>query len=142
MCILIFGIVHSQFGVAPLPYLRYTFDVHLVYLCYTPHFFCCSSNKPLFCLSCTSCTSLAPLKFPSSSFVLPMRTSRRSQDALKRHTPVPLLFLLAREHYIIFWQNPKELFFQLLNSYPMVDFFSIIESLVHIKANFPFPTPS
>ena len=137
-----FGIVYSQFGVTPLPYLCYTFNCHLVYLCCTSHTSFCSSNKPLFCLSCTSCTSLAPFKFPSSSFVLHMRTSRRYQDALKRHTPIPLLFPLAREHYIIFWQNPKELFFQLLDSHPMVEFFSIVESLVHIKANFPFPTPS
>ena len=72
----------------PLLFIWCTSVVHLL----SP---CCSFNVLLFCPTSTSCTSLALFKIIHSSSAFHLRKLRRSQDALERHTPVPLLFLLA-----------------------------------------------
>ena len=75
--------------------------VHLLFISCTPavHLMspCCSSYLLLLCLLSASCSSfvLSKLLFSSSAFHL--MTLGRSQDALERHTPVPLFFLLALE---------------------------------------------
>ena len=62
-------------SVVLLLFISYTFAVHLL----SP---CCASHVFLFCLSSTSCTSLALSKFFYSSSDFHLRTLRRSQDAL------------------------------------------------------------
>ena len=67
--------VRFRASVVPLLFISCTSAVHLL----SP---CSSSHVLLFCLSSTSCTSLALSMFLYSSSAFHLRTLRRSQDAL------------------------------------------------------------
>ena len=74
----------------PLLFIFCTSAVHLL----PP---CCFSHVLLFCLSSTSCTFLALLKFLYSSSAFHLTTLRRSQDALKTLLS-PERFLSSKLH--------------------------------------------
>ena len=112
-------------AVVPLLFILCTSVVHLLSLC-------CSSHVLLFCLSSTSCTSLVLFKFIYTSSAFHLRSLRRSQDVLQRHTPVPFLFLFEYLYKIALVKQ---------NSQPTSEFFfrAVFASKLHSKSDFPNP---